>query len=400
MSPTPKGNGAVKGRNAGFRMNADARMTGPRAARIIRRAKQDLSKGSEMNQPMQKNAQEDAQTNRNIQRPSFRSTQSNIRGSVASLAISSLCALAASAPQTAQAQSWPAKPIRAIVPFTIGSTVDIIGRIVAEPLSQQLGQQIIIENRGGAGGTIGTAAVAQAEPDGYTLLIQASAHSAAPASYPKLPYDTAGDFAGVAIFGVVPNVTVISPKKGIKTLRELVDAGKKTQLTFASAGIGSATHWGAERFRVAAGLEATHIPFKGGPEALTEVVTGRVDFMSIGISSGLTFIRDGRLVALGVSTAKRSAALPDVPTTLEAGYVDSDYTFWNGLLAPAKTPRAIVNRLHQEVQKALALPSVKEKFAPQGIEPLAVSPAEFDALIKKEIAGNIAIVKAAKLQFN
>lgn len=301
---------------------------------------------------------------------------------------------------TCAAQSWPAKPIRAIVPFSVGSTIDIIGRIVAEPLAVQLGQQIVIENRGGAGGTIGTNAVVQAEPDGYTLLIHASAHSAAPASYAKLPYNTANDIAGVVMFGNVPNVTVVSSKKGFKTLREFVDAGKKNNFTFASAGIGSATHWGAERLRVAAGLDATHIPLKGGPEALTEVVTGRVDFMSIGIASGLPFIRDGRLLALGVSTVKRSTALPDVPTTLEGGYVDSDYTFWNGMLAPAKTPRPIIDRLHQEVQKVLALPAVRDRFALQGIEPMPLSPVEIDALIRKEIVSNIAIAKAAKLKFD
>lgn len=300
----------------------------------------------------------------------------------------------------AAAQSWPVKPIRAIVPFSTGSTIDIIGRIVTEPLAAQLGQQIVVENRGGAGGTIGSNAVAQAEPDGYTLLVHASAHSAAPASYAKLPYDTAADFAGVVMFGYVPNVTVVSPKKGFKTIRELIDAGKKGNFTFASAGIGSATHWGAERLRVAAGMEATHIPFKGGPEALTEVVTGRVDFMSIGISSGLPLIRDGRLLALAVSTQKRSSALPEVPTTLEAGYPDSDYTFWNGMFALAKTPRAIVDRLHQEVQRVLALPAVKEKFALQGIEPMPLSPTEIDALMRREVASNIAIAKAAKLKFD
>ena len=298
------------------------------------------------------------------------------------------------------AQNWPVKTIRAVVPFSIGSTIDIIGRIVAEPVAAQLGQQIIIENRGGAGGTIGTAAVALSEPDGYTLLVHASAHSAAPASYAKLPYDTANDFAGVVMFGMVPNVTVVSPKKGFKTMKEFIDAGRKANFTFASAGIGSATHWGAERLRVAAGMDATHIPFKGGPEALTEVVTGRVDFMSIGIASGLPFIRDGRLLALGVSTAKRSSALPDVPTTLELGYTDSDYTFWNGMFAPAKTPRPIIERLHQEVQKALQLPAVRDKFALQGIEPMPLSPAEIDALIRREIVSNIAIAKAAKLKFD
>ena len=306
----------------------------------------------------------------------------------------------APASNSASAPAWPTKTIRAIVPFSIGSTVDIIGRIVMEPLSAQLGQQILVENRGGAGGTIGTLQVAQAEPDGYTLLIHASAHSAAPASYPKLSYDTAGDFAGIAVFGNVPNVTVISPAKGIRRLRDLVEAGRKSNLTYASAGVGSATHWAAERLRLAAGMEGTHIPFRGGPEALTEVVTGRVDFMSIGISSGLPMIRDGRLLALAVNTGKRSVSLPNVPTTLESGFADSDYTFWNGILAPAKTPRAVVERLHQEIQKVLALPAVREKFAHQGVEPMPLSPGEFDALIRREIQSNQALVKAANLKFN
>jgi tripartite-type tricarboxylate transporter receptor subunit TctC len=298
------------------------------------------------------------------------------------------------------AQAWPANAIKAVIPFSAGSTVDIIGRIVIEPLSAQLGQPIVVENRGGAGGTIGSAAVAKAEPDGYTVLVNASAHSAAPAAYPNAPYDTARDFAGVIPFGSVPNVMVIAPSKNIKTAQELASAAKAGTMTFASAGVGSATHWAAERFRLSAGFKATHVPFRGGPEALTEVMTGRVDFMCIGVSSGLPFIQEGRLLALAVSTPKRSAALPPVPTTLEAGFADSDYTFWNGLLVPAKTPSAIIERLHQETQRALALPNVQAKFAPQGIEAMPMSPKEFDALIRKEIAANIALVKAAGLTFN
>ncbi len=303
-------------------------------------------------------------------------------------------------PQMASAQQWPTKPIRAIVPFSTGSTIDIIGRIVLEPLSAALGQPIVIENRGGAGGLVGSALVAKAEPDGYTILIHASAHSAAPAAYPNAPYNAGRDFAGVVIFGTVPNVTVISPVKGIKTLKELVAAAKKGSMTFASAGVGSATHWAAERLRLAAGFDAVHVPFRGGPEALTEVATGRVDFMSIGISSGLPFIRAGRLIPLAVSTLKRSSALPDVPTTIEAGYPNSDYTFWNGMLVPAKTPRAIINRLREETLNVLSQPGVIEKFKPQGIEPMPLTPREFDALIAKEIENNIAIVKAAGLKFN
>jgi tripartite-type tricarboxylate transporter receptor subunit TctC len=303
-------------------------------------------------------------------------------------------------PRLASAQAWPAKPIRAIIPFTAGSTVDIVGRIVLEPLASQLGQTIVVENRGGAGGTIGTAAVARAEPDGYTILINASAHSAAPAAYPNVPYDTAKDFSAVASFGSVPNVVVIAPSKNIKTLAELAAAAKARSLTFASAGVGSATHWAAERLRLSGGFQAVHVPFRGGPEALTEVMTGRVDFMCIGVSSGLGFIREKSLLPLAVCTPKRTPALPDVPTTLELGFADSDYTFWNGMLVPAKTPRDIVDRLYRETQKALALASVQEKFAPQGIDPMPLTPAEFDALIKREIAINLALVKAADIKFN
>ena len=303
-------------------------------------------------------------------------------------------------PRLACAQSWPARPIRAMIPFSAGSSLDIVGRIVLDPLSSQLGQTIVVENRGGAGGTIGTAAVAKADPDGYTLLINASAHSAAPAAYPNIAYDPARDFSAVIPFGTVPNVTLVAPAKGIKTIQELVTAAKSGSLSYASAGVGSATHWAAERLRVSAGFAGVHVPFRGGPEALTEVVTGRVDFTCMGMSAALPFIRDGKLIPLAVSSAKRSSALPAVPTTLESGLADSDYNYWMGMFVPAKTPREIVERLYQETQKALRLPAVVEKFGPQGIEPMPMTPAEFDALIKKEIAINVALVKAAGLKFN
>src|SRR6185295_2576391 len=189
--------------------------------------------------------------------------------------------------------------IRAIVPFTAGSTIDIVARIVFEPLSQQLGQSIIVENRGGAGGTIGAGAVARSDPDGYTVLAHSSAHSATPAIYPNAPYDTARDFAAVAALGSSPNVLVISPEKGIKTLKDLVAAAKAKPgaINFSSAGVGSATHLSAERLRFSAGFEAQHIPFRGMPEALTEVMTGRVEFSSSSIAAALPFIRDGKLLA-------------------------------------------------------------------------------------------------------
>ena len=304
-------------------------------------------------------------------------------------------------PQIASAQDWPkARQIRAMVPFAAGSTLDIVGRIVMDPLSKALGQTIVIENRGGAGGSIGTAQVAKAAPDGYTLLIQASAHSAAPAAYPKISYDPTRDFAAVIPFGTVPNVLLVRPGRGIKSVKHLVAAAKDGKMTYASAGVGSATHWAAERLRLAAKFEAVHVPFKGGPEALTEVMAGRVDFTSMGLGSALSFIKSGQLLPLAVSTPKRSPALPDVPTSIEAGLPNSDYIFWMGLFVPAKTPAAIIERLRAETAKVLALPAVQDRFRPQGIEPMPLSPSEFDALVKREVAANIALVKAAGLKFN
>jgi len=317
------------------------------------------------------------------------------------LALASAALATPAASRRALADVWPKdRVIRAIVPFGAGSTVDIIGRIVLDPLSAALAQTIVVENRGGAGGTIGSAAVAKADPDGYTLLVNASAHSAAPAAYPSLAYDPAKDFAAVAVLGVVPNVLLVAPGKGIASAPALVARAKAGSLTFSSAGVGSATHWAAERFLIAAGVMATHVPFRGGPEALTEVMTGRVDFGFIGISSAMPFIRDGRLSALAVSASKRSPSLPDVPTTIEAGYPDSDYTFWNGVLAPAKTPRPIVERLHAEIGKVLLLPAVGEKLKAQGVEPLPLAPQDFDAMIAREVVSNVKLAKAAGLTFN
>src|SRR3954466_1761954 len=298
------------------------------------------------------------------------------------------------------AQAWPARPVRAMIPFAAGSTLDIVGRIVLDPLSSQLGQPVVIENRGGAGGTIGTGMAAKAEADGYTILVQASAHSAAPAAYPNITYDVAKDFVAIIPFGTLPNVTVVAPQSGIKTLQDLVAKAKAGSVTYGSAGVGSATHWAAERIRVAGGFTGVHVPFRGGPEALTEVMTGRVDFTSMGMSAALPLIKDGKLTALAVSTPNRSRTLPDVPTTIEAGLPDSDYIYWMGLFVPAKTPDAIVTRLRSETEKALKNPNVVEKFAAQGIEPMPMSSAQFDALVRKEIDTNIALVKAAGLKFN
>jgi tripartite-type tricarboxylate transporter receptor subunit TctC len=302
----------------------------------------------------------------------------------------------------ATAQSWPAKPIRAIVPFAAGSLTDVVPRVVFDQVGSQLGQTIVVENRGGAGGTIGTGAVAKADPDGYTLLANSSAHTIAPAIYPNLTYDTARDLTAVVSLGQTPMVMIIAPSKGIKTVGAFVTAAKAKpgSINFASAGVGTATHLAAERFIASAGFQPVHIPFRGGAEALTEVIAGRVDFYFCPIGTAIPQIREGNVLALAVSGPTRAAALPDVPTTLEAGFANSDYTFWVGVFAPARTPRDIVDRLHRETQRAMQPATIKAKLAELGMEPMAMSPAEFDALVKRELISSAALAKAAGLKPN
>ena len=298
------------------------------------------------------------------------------------------------------AQGWPAKPIRAIVPVGAGSSTDIVHRLVLEQLSSQLGQQVVVENRVGAGGTIGAAAVAKSPPDGYTLLAHGSAHTIAPALYKGLPYDPARDFAAVAPIGISPSVLVVSPARGMKAVADLVAAAKArpNALNFSSVGIGSATHLSAERFRSSAGVQAVHIPFKGGAEAMTEVIAGRVDFFFGPVALVLPHIREGKLVALAVNTDKRSAALPDVPTLLEAGFRDAEYPIWFGLFVPAGTPREIVERLNRETLKAQQAPRVREKLAGLGVDPMLMSPDEFAAHVEREVALNAALAHKAGLK--
>jgi len=313
----------------------------------------------------------------------------------------SIAGLALLAPLASVAQAaYPSKPIRVIVPFAAGSTTDIIARAIADKMSQSMGQQLVIDNRGGASGTIGQAAVAQAAPDGYTIMIHSSSHTVSPSTFAKLPFDTQADFAGVTPISSTPNVLVISPSKNIKTLQELLAAAraKPGSMNFASAGQGSATHLNAEKFKLAAKIEATNIPFKGSAEAVTEVMAGRVDYYFSPIAPVIGQIRNNQLVPLAVGSPKRASALPNVPTTAEAGVPGSEFNFWIGMMAPAKTPRDIVNRLHDEVVKALATPEVKERFATLGADAWTLKPEQFDAYIKDEIKSNAVLVKAAGLE--
>jgi tripartite-type tricarboxylate transporter receptor subunit TctC len=303
---------------------------------------------------------------------------------------------------SASAQTWPSKSIHAVIPFGPGSAVDVVPRIVFEQMSAQLGQSIVVENRARAGGTLGSAMVARAEPDGYTMLVHSSAHTITPALYPKLNYDIVRDFVTVGAIGSVPNVMIIAPQRGFKTVQDYVVAAKAKpdMSTYASLGVGSAVQMSAERFRLSAGYESVHVPFKGGSEALTEIIAGRVDYYFCPIATALPHIKDGRLVGLAVSSPKRAAALADIPTTLESGYPDSDYTFWMGIFMPAKTPPEVVVKMHEELMKALQAPSVKERLMMLGMEPMPLTAAQFDAQVKSEIATYAVFAKKAGLQTN
>jgi len=333
--------------------------------------------------------------------PSVLRSRRTISAALAALGVGVVAGFSALIAMPLHAQAaYPNKPIRVVVPFAAGSTTDIIARAIADKMSQSLGQQLVIDNRGGASGTIGQAIVAQAAPDGYTIMIHSSSHTVSPSTFAKLPFDAANDFAGITPITTTPNVLVIAPSKNIKTLQALLAAAraKPGAMNFASAGQGSATHLNAEKFKMAANIEATNIPFKGSGEAVIEVLSGRVDYYFSPIAPVIGQIKEGHLLALAVGSSRRASALPDVPTTSEAGVPGSEFNFWIGMMAPAKTPRDIVNRLHAEVQKALDTPEVKERFAKLGTDAWTLKPEQFDAYLKDEIKSNALLVKAAGLE--
>lgn len=316
------------------------------------------------------------------------------------LALALAAVLCAAPLAHAQAPAWPAKPIRFIVPFTAGSGTDIIARAVGESMAKSLGQPIVVENKPGAGGTIAAAQVARSDPDGTTLLIHSSGHALNPAIYTHLSYDTVKDLVGITPLAALPNVMIVPPARGWKAVADVVAAAKAKpgQLNYASAGVGSATHLNAEKFRLQAGLDAVHVPFKGTPEAVSEVIGGRIDWFFAPLISALPLIRDGKVQALAVSTPARAATLPNVPTTVEAGVPGSDFIFWVGLIAPAGTPAAVQARLHDEAVKALNSPEVKERMAKIGADPYPMSIEAFNAFIRAEMDSALRIARAANLK--
>ena len=317
----------------------------------------------------------------------------------AKLLLAVACLWGASA--LAQGQAWPTAPVRLVVPFTAGSATDIMARTIGERLSQAFGQPVVVDNRPGAGGTIGAALVAKAAPDGYTLLVVSTGHVVNPVLYPDVTYDTIKDFAGVAPLASLPSVLAVSPSLGYTSVRELVAAAKAKPGTFnyGTAGVGSAAHINSEKFLAAADIKAQHIPFKGTPEMVNEAMAGRIQFIWAPIISSIGQIKDGKLVALAVSTPTRSPVLPDVPTIAAAGYPAAEFNFWIGVLAPAHTPRDIVAKLNAQINRALQTQEVKERLANMGAVPMSMTPEQFDAYVRDEAAliGNVMRTAEAKV---
>jgi tripartite-type tricarboxylate transporter receptor subunit TctC len=300
----------------------------------------------------------------------------------------------------AQAQTYPAKSVRLIVAFTPGSSTDIIGRAVAAKLQDMWGQTVVVENRAGAGGSIGSAAVLREAADGYTLLANSSAHVANPSIYKTLPYDTLKDFANIAPLAGGPNVLIVSPQSGWKKLDDFIAAAKAKpgQLNFSSAGIGSGTHFNLEKLKLMAGIDVAHVPYKGTPEAIGDTVANRVCCYWAPINAALPHVRGGRAVALAVSSAQRSTLLPDVPTVAEQGVAGFDYTLWVGLWGPAAMPADLVAKINADVNKALASPDLADRLTKLGTLPMKMSPAEFTQFVRREVDDTAKVLKAAGIQ--
>jgi tripartite-type tricarboxylate transporter receptor subunit TctC len=312
-----------------------------------------------------------------------------------------LAGLLAVAPAPSHAQAWPTRqPIRVIVPLTPGSAIDIVARLVFDQVGKQIGQTVVVENRPGASQTLGAGAVAKAEPDGYTLLVAGSALAVVPSTMANLAFDVERELTAVASLANVPLVLVVNPGKGYTTIHEFVAAAKPGTFTYGSGGRGDSTHLAAERFRLAAGFTGLYVPFRGSPEVLNEVMAGRLDFYMAPAAPALPLIAGGKLQALAVASATRGAALPDVATTTELGFANSDYEFWVGAFAPAATPRALVDRLNGEIVKALDTPGVRDRLKSIGGSPTPMTAQAFGEQFKREIGVNAGLVKAVGLQAN
>jgi tripartite-type tricarboxylate transporter receptor subunit TctC len=314
-----------------------------------------------------------------------------------------LCATVAAAPFIAtssivRADDYPSRPIRVISPFPAGSASDTVARVVLDQVSQIIGQPLVVEARPGAGGIVGFADVAKADPDGYTVVTSSTSMGTGQVLHSKLPYDPAKDFASVVMLGLQPNVLVASKESGFKTVADLVGAAKAKPgtLTFASAGIGSSSHMAGERLRLAAKIDVRHVPFKDN--GLSEVMAGRIDYYFIPLAAAASALGSGKLSVLAVSSLKRSPLLPDVPSIAEAGYPNAEFNFWVGLSMPAQTPRPVIDKLHDATEKALQDPAMKEKLAKLGVEPELMSVDAFSKFVKDDPVATVQLAKDADIQ--
>ena len=300
----------------------------------------------------------------------------------------------------AQAENWPSRLIKATIPFGAGSAADVVPRLVFDRLAAELGQPIVIENRVGAGGTLGTAAVAKADPDGYSIIAHSSALTIAPAIFPNLTYDATKDLASVLMIGSSANVMIVPISRPWKTVEDFIrDAkAKPGSISFGSVGIGSAVHISSEKFRLAAGVEATHVPYRGGSEVITDILGARIDFYFCPLATALPLIREGQVRALLVSTPKRVPDLPEVPTPLEAGLKDADSAIWFGVFMSSKTPRDIVEKFHAAGVKVLTEPAMQDSLKKLGVQAMQMTPSEMDDLVRRETAANMELIRAAGIK--
>lgn len=312
-----------------------------------------------------------------------------------------VCFLAALLSATAvQAEGWPSRLIKATIPFGAGSATDVVPRLVFDRLSAELGQPFVIENRAGAGGTIGTALVAKSDPDGYNVLAHSSALTIGPAIFPNLTFDVAKDLSSVVMLGSSASVMIVPNERPWKTIQDFIADAKARpgSISFGSVGVGSAVHIAAEKFRLAAGIEATHVPYRGGPEVIADIMGGRIDLYFCPLATALPLIRQGQVKALVVSTPKRAADLPDVPTVGEIGLKNAESVSWFGVFVPSKTPRDIVERFHAAGVKVLNDPAMQASLAKLGVEPMPMTPAQMDELVKRELVANQELIKAAGIK--
>jgi tripartite-type tricarboxylate transporter receptor subunit TctC len=301
---------------------------------------------------------------------------------------------------TAPAEIWPSRLIKATIPFGAGSATDVVPRLVFDRLAAELGQPIVIENRAGAGGTLGTALVAKADPDGYSVLAHSSALTIAPAIFPNLAFDAIKDLASVLMIGSSANVMIVPISRPWKTVQDFVaDAtAKPGSISFGSVGIGSAVHISAEKFRLAAGIEATHVPYRGGSEVITDILGGRIDFYFAPLALALPLVREGQVRALLVSTPQRAPDLPDVPTPAEAGLKNAESLIWFGVFMPIKTPRDIVEKFHAAGIKVLNDPMILASLRKLGVDAMPMTPAQMDEFVRRETASNLEVIKAAGIK--